>query len=103
MLVALLLLLVPVLPASASSKAQRAHGAEVFSSSGCQHCHAIRNVGGHKAPDLSGVGRTKDEAAIRTQIVGGSKAMPAFGEILQPGELDDLVAYLRSCKDKPKK
>ena len=27
--------------------------------------------------------------------------MPAFGDVLQPAELDDLVAYLRSCKDKP--
>jgi mono/diheme cytochrome c family protein len=33
--------------------------------------------------------------------VNGSKVMPAFGDVLQPTELDDLVAYLRSCKDKP--
>jgi mono/diheme cytochrome c family protein len=99
----LVLLLVFAVPMGASSKTQRAHGAEVFSSSGCQHCHTIRNVGGHKGPDLSGVGRTKKEVEIRTQIVAGSKVMPAFGDVLQPAEIDDLVAYLRSCKDKPKK
>jgi mono/diheme cytochrome c family protein len=103
LIAALLLLLVSSMPALASSKAQRAHGAEVFASSGCQHCHAIRNVGGHKGPDLSSVGRIKKEVEIRTQIVDGSKVMPAFGDVLQPAEIDDLVAYLRSCKDKPKK
>jgi mono/diheme cytochrome c family protein len=103
LLAAFLLLLVSASPASASSKSQREHGAAVFSSSGCQHCHTIRNVGGHRGPDLSSVGRTKNETEIRTQIVGGSKVMPAFGDLLQPSELDDLVAYLRSCKDKPKK
>jgi mono/diheme cytochrome c family protein len=103
LIAAFTLLLVSSMPALASSKAQRAHGAAVFSSSGCQHCHAIRNVGGHKGPDLSSIGRTKKEVEIRAQIVDGSKVMPAFGDVLQPGELDDLVAYLRSCKDKPKK
>ena len=73
--------------AIASSRNQRAHGAEVFSESGCQHCHTIRNVGGHKGPDLSGVGRRKSKAAIRQQIVYGSKVMPAFGDDLEPNDL----------------
>ena len=46
-------------------------------------------------------GGTKSKEAIRAQILNGSKVMPAFGDVLQPAELDDLVAYLRSCKDKP--
>jgi mono/diheme cytochrome c family protein len=103
LLVASLLLMISVAPALASSKAQRAHGAALFATSGCQHCHTIRNVGGTKGPNLSSVGRTKSEEAIRAQLVNGSKIMPAFGDVLQPSELDDLVAYLRSCKDKPKK
>jgi mono/diheme cytochrome c family protein len=40
---------------------------------------------------------------LRQQIVDGSKRMPPFGDVLQHQELDDLVAYLRSCRDKPKK
>jgi hypothetical protein len=28
--------------------------------------------------------------------------MPPFGEVLQPGEADDLVAYLHSLRDKSK-
>jgi mono/diheme cytochrome c family protein len=86
---------------SASSRKERQHGAALFASSGCQHCHMIGSVGGNRGPDLSGVGRIKSKAAIRQQIVTGSKVMPAFGDILQPVEIDDLVAFLQSCKSKP--
>jgi mono/diheme cytochrome c family protein len=89
--------------AIASSRSQRAHGAEVFSETGCGHCHSIGNVGGHKGPDLSGVGRRKSKAALRQQIVYGSKVMPAFGDDLEPNELKDLIAYLHSCRQKPAK
>ena len=87
--------------AIASSRSQRAHGAAVFSASGCQHCHSIGGVGGHKGPDLSGVGRRKSKAEMRQQIVFGSKVMPAFGDDLEPDELKDLIAYLKSCRQKP--
>lgn len=89
--------------AIASSRSQRAHGAKVFNESGCQHCHTIRGVGGHKGPDLSGVGRRKSEAEMRQQIVYGSKVMPAFGDDLDANDLRDLIAYLRSCRQKPAK
>jgi mono/diheme cytochrome c family protein len=89
--------------AIASSRGQKAHGAAVFSESGCQHCHSIGNAGGHKGPDLSGVGRRKSKAALRQQIVYGSKVMPAFGDDLEPNELNDLIAYLHSCRKKPAK
>jgi ubiquinol-cytochrome c reductase cytochrome b subunit len=60
-------------------------------------------VGGHKGPDLTAVGRRLKKEQLRQQIVDGSKRMPPFGDVLQHQELDDLVAYLRSCRDKPKK
>jgi mono/diheme cytochrome c family protein len=89
--------------AVASSRSQRARGAQVFSESGCQHCHSIESVGGHKGPDLSGVGRRKSKAALRQQIIYGSKVMPAFRDDLEPNELKDLIAYLHSCRQKPAK
>jgi mono/diheme cytochrome c family protein len=89
--------------ALASSRSERTHGAAVFSESGCQHCHSIGGVGGHKGPDLSGVGRRKSKAEMRQQIVYGSKVMPAFGDDLEPSELKDLIAYLKSCRQKPAK
>jgi mono/diheme cytochrome c family protein len=87
------------IPAIASS-ASRAHGAEVYAASGCQHCHRIGAVGGHRGPDLSGVGRRCSKAQMRRQIVNGSIVMPSFGEVLQPSELKDLIDYLHSCRKK---
>lgn len=84
----------------ASTRNQRAHGASLFSTTGCMHCHTIHHAGGHKAPDLSGVGRRLNETQMRRQIVSGSLRMPPFGDEFQASELTDLLAYLRSCKDK---
>jgi mono/diheme cytochrome c family protein len=87
----------------ASSRSQRAHGASVFAASGCSHCHSIRNAGGHKAPDLSDVGRRLKKDQMRRQIAEGSRLMPPFRDTLQETDLADLISYLRSCRDKAKK
>jgi len=100
---ALAVLLVCSTACLASSRSQRAHGAAVFAESGCTHCHTIRNNGGgNKGPDLSGVGRRLTEARMRQQILAGSKVMPSFKDSLQENDLADLLAYLRSCRDKQK-
>ena len=101
--VVLSLLVASSFPLLASSKEQRMRGAALFASSGCQHCHTIGSVGGHRGPNLSNIGRTAKKAAIRKQIVDGSNVMPAFGEVLQPQEINDLIAYLHSCRQKPAK
>lgn len=79
---------------------RRAHGAAIFNESGCAHCHTIGNAGGHKGPDLSGVGRRLKKTQMQRQITNGSKLMPPFAEDLQGRDMDDLVAYLRSCRAK---
>jgi mono/diheme cytochrome c family protein len=89
------------LPAFAESGKQR--GAALFVKNGCQHCHTIRNSGGTKGPDLSGVGRTLNKTQIRTQVLQGGREMPPFANILKTAEVDDLVAYLHSCRDKKPK
>jgi mono/diheme cytochrome c family protein len=90
------------LPAFASSS-DKQHGAALFVDNGCQHCHSIRKNGGTKGPDLSAVGRTLNKTQIRTQILQGGHQMPAFADILKESEVDDLVAYLHSCRDKKPK
>ena len=102
-LLVLVILMVCSSTGFASSRSQRAHGASVFAASGCSHCHSIRNAGGHKGPDLSGVGRRLKKDQMRRQIAGGSRLMPPFGDTLQETELADLISYLRSCRDKQKK
>jgi mono/diheme cytochrome c family protein len=86
------------LPGFAESAKQR--GAALFVSGGCQHCHTIRKAGGERGPDLSGVGRALNKTQIRTQILQGGREMPSFASILKTTEVDDLVAYLHSCRDK---
>jgi mono/diheme cytochrome c family protein len=90
-------------PTFAWSLDKQQHGAAIFADNGCQHCHTIRKNGGTKGPDLSGVGRTLSKNQIRTQILQGGHEMPAFADILQKSEVDDLVAYLHSCRDKKPK
>jgi mono/diheme cytochrome c family protein len=102
-LAALAILLVCTPAAFGSRRSQREHGAALFSESGCLHCHTIRNHGGSKGPDLSGVGRRLKEAQMRHQIVNGSKLMPPFGEVIEGNDLTDLLSYLHSCRDKVKK
>jgi len=101
-LLVLVILMVCFSTGFASSRSQRAHGASVFAASGCSHCHSIRNMGGHKGPDLSGVGRRLKKDQMRRQITGGSRLMPPFRDELQETELADLISYLRSCRDKKK-
>jgi mono/diheme cytochrome c family protein len=102
-LAAVILVLIFSLPLLASSREQRTRGAALFVSSGCEHCHTIGAVGGHRGPNLSNIGRTAKVAAIRKQIVAGSDVMPEFGDVLQPQEINDLIAYLHSCRTKPSK
>ena len=101
-LLVLVILMVCSSTGFASSRSQRAHGASVFAASGCSHCHSIHNAGGHKGPDLSGVGRRLKKDQLRRQITGGSRLMPPFRDELQETELADLISYLRSCRDKKK-
>lgn len=87
--------------AFASSRTKREHGAAVFQANGCQHCHKMNGVGGHKGPDLSDIGKRMPKSAMREQILNGSKVMPAFKDVLAPGEINDLIAYLHSCRKAP--
>jgi mono/diheme cytochrome c family protein len=75
-------------------------GPMAFRESGCVQCHQIRGVGGHKGPDLSGVGRRLKKQAIQDQITHGGKVMPAFGDVLPSDEIAALVKYLKHCRDK---
>ena len=98
---ALILLALAVPQAQASSRKQREHGAQIFDTSGCLHCHMIGEKGATRGPNLSSVGIKMKPAALRKQIVNGGRGMPAFGDVLERKELDDLLAYLRSCRTKP--
>jgi ubiquinol-cytochrome c reductase cytochrome b subunit len=82
----------------ASSSSQRAHGEQVFNTSGCRQCHTVGKTGGTRGPNLSAIGKMLSKNAIRKQIVYGGKSMPPFGTILEKSDLNALVAYLQSLR-----
>lgn len=71
-------------------------GAALFYQKGCEYCHAIGDQGGHRGPDLTSIGQQLTSEQMVVRILNGGKLMPAFAHILEPDELNDLVAFLKS-------
>jgi cytochrome c oxidase cbb3-type subunit 3 len=73
-------------------------GGDLFAAMNCDNCHGGDAVG-FVGPSLTD-GRWRyggTDAAIFTSIYFGQpKGMPAFGGMLQPSAVWDIVAYLRS-------
>jgi cytochrome c len=95
------------LPAvSAAAKGDPAKGKEVFEQ--CAVCHNADSdeaKGVQKAgPGLKGLfkrdkltnGKKPTEANIRAQIDDGGNGMPAYKDLLNDQEKDDLIAYLKT-------
>ena len=74
----------------AATPAKLLTGPELFVSSGCSHCHEIDGVGGHKGPELSGIGRRWKDDAIRDRIEHGALEMPAYVDVLSPPDVTRL-------------
>jgi mono/diheme cytochrome c family protein len=82
-----------------------------FVKANCSSCHAVGRVGHspyRPAPPLRTLNRKYDveglaEAFAEGIIVGhkGERQMPEF--VLEPGEIDDLIAYLKSLKPRLRK
>ena len=72
-------------------------GAHLFSTAGCQYCHsAYDNSGGVAGPGLTNIGSKLTPEDMIIRILNGGTNMPAFGRILSPGEVNDLVAFLQT-------
>jgi mono/diheme cytochrome c family protein len=84
-----------------SNKTKEA-GATLFHEKGCEHCHGPNGRGGELGPDLSTVGKRLSKEKIEHQIQHGGAAMPAFGDVLQPDEVKDLVDFLHAKRKAPK-
>jgi ubiquinol-cytochrome c reductase cytochrome b subunit len=71
-------------------------GAQFFYERGCEYCHTVDGYGGTRGPDLSTIGSQRDSRQLTIRILNGGINMPAFGSILTPQEVQDLVAFLES-------
>jgi len=72
------------------------HGAQLFFSKACIHCHAIAGNGGRRGPNLTDVSDRLTQEQITIRILNGATNMPAFGDILKPEEMEALSAFLES-------
>lgn len=79
-----------------SDNAQVTHGALLFHDKGCEYCHMVGGYGGTRGPDLSRVAERLTPEQMTVRILNGGTNMPAFGSNLNPQEMDDLVAFLRT-------
>ncbi|MBN9387347.1 MAG: cytochrome b N-terminal domain-containing protein [Chloroflexi bacterium] len=92
-----------------ASSAQVQKGVQLFYEKGCQYCHAIdinqnpqsgsvaeTAVGGQRGPNLSTVGSRLTHEQLVVRILNGGEAMPRFGDLLKPDELDAIVAFLQT-------
>jgi len=86
----------------AYSNESKNSGATLFHEKGCEHCHGVNGHGGERGPDLSTVGKRLKKHQIEHQIHYGGAAMPAFGDVLQPDEIKDLVDFLHAKRKAPK-
>jgi ubiquinol-cytochrome c reductase cytochrome b subunit len=71
-------------------------GGHLLSVEACTACHMVDGVGGRRGPDLSRVGDRRTSIQLFWRIDRGGGGMPAYGNVLKPGQVDDIVAYLES-------
>jgi ubiquinol-cytochrome c reductase cytochrome b subunit len=73
-------------------------GAQLFQEKACLNCHLIEGHGGRRGPELTNIAAklTKNDMTIR--IVNGGVNMPAFGAMLKPQDIEDLLAFLQTRK-----
>jgi cytochrome c oxidase cbb3-type subunit III len=87
-----------VVPAMATSASAAAAGAKLFTGMNCDGCHGGGAVGA-VGPSLTD-GRWRyggaDADIFRSIAEGRPKGMPAFGGVLQPAAIWQLVTYLKS-------
>lgn len=78
-----------------------AEGAKLFYQHACLNCHLIEGYGGRRGPDLSHVADRLTKADMIIRIVNGGNNMPAFGNMIKPDELSDIVSFLETRRRQP--
>jgi ubiquinol-cytochrome c reductase cytochrome b subunit len=84
----------PTMTAALSPAAQ--HGAVLFHDKRCESCHMISGYGGLRGPNLTQVADRLNDSQMEWRFLNGGHNMPAFGAILKPGEINDLLSFLRT-------
>ncbi|MEM7772091.1 MAG: c-type cytochrome [Cyanobacteria bacterium P01_E01_bin.6] len=98
-----MVMVVSSLGAAPAFAADLANGARVFTAN-CNACHAGGNNYVNAAKTLSKGDLEKYEMAsleaIKTQVINGKMAMPAFGSKLSDQDIEDVAAYVLDQAEK---
>ncbi len=89
--------------APASTAAEIALGKQIYMKQ-CSVCHFANSTAKKIGPGMKGVyprgkfaaGGKVDDESMRKWIYNGGKNMPGYQNILKPGEVRDLLAYLHT-------
>ncbi len=76
-----------------------ANGAEIFKSS-CATCHGLDGHGGEHGPNITQRDPREDLAAI-VRVGRPARGMPAFGDSLDPTQVEALVQFVRRLAPPP--
>lgn len=91
--VATIALALALLPAPvAADEAQVRAGAEIYARN-CSPCHGPRMIGDESAFDLRTFPRDGRERFVDS-VTRGKGAMPAWGDLLKPDDIDAVWAYV---------
>lgn len=91
---------IPAVPAAAVQNLSppAVRGAQLMTREGCMACHAVQGSGGHRGPDLSQVGNRLSDDELTWRILRGGGGMPAYGNVMKPKDLHDLLTFLTNPK-----
>lgn len=78
-------------------------GATVFQYKSCRNCHSLDGIGGQRGPDLTAVATRLAHDELIRQVIQGGGNMPAYGDELQPAEVEVLVSFLETLRPKGEK
>jgi mono/diheme cytochrome c family protein len=83
--------------------AQQASGRQIYKMY-CASCHYAYSSAGSQGPSMKGLFKRKylpsglpaNDRFVRQTVVAGRNMMPPAGSVLNPQQLDDLMAYLHT-------
>jgi ubiquinol-cytochrome c reductase cytochrome b subunit len=73
-------------------------GAAVLQNKQCRNCHSLGGEGGERGPSLDQVATRLTRDEMVRQVIQGGGNMPAYGNKLNPAEVDALVAFMTTLK-----
>jgi mono/diheme cytochrome c family protein len=75
-------------------------GSELYASN-CESCHGVRMVGPQWGIDLATFPRDNPNRFVES-VTNGKRAMPPWGDVLKPEEIQALWAYLVAGEPVPR-